>query len=143
MTDGKMIYSENGDEIKQFHVRDGIAASLIREKGFRLGIMSAGNAEQAITKRFTRLGFEYISVKNRLKEERFQEFLDEFNVIASEVAYIGDDINDIKIMKRCGVAICPSDAHHSVIEFADWVLKSKGGEGCLREVSDHLNQLKS
>jgi 3-deoxy-D-manno-octulosonate 8-phosphate phosphatase (KDO 8-P phosphatase) len=138
LTDGKMIYTENGDEIKQFHVRDGIGANLLKEQGIKLGIISSGYSEKSIKKRFSRQGFEFISVECRPKIIRFEEFLEKFNVRCNEVMYIGDDINDIEVMRKCLVSICPKDAHSSILGFSDWVLKTKGGEGCLREVADYL-----
>ncbi|WP_342590956.1 HAD-IIIA family hydrolase [Cohnella lubricantis] len=138
LTDGRMIYTEKGDEIKQFHVRDGLAAEQLRAHGYRLGILSSGHSKQAITKRFSQQGFEFISIESSSKLSRFRDFLERFNVDPSEVIYIGDDINDIEVMRLSRISICPKDAHTSVIDSVDWVLNSNGGNGCLREVSDFL-----
>lgn len=138
LTDGKMNLTENGDEFKQFHVRDGIAAAMLKDKGFKLGVLSAGLAKNAINKRFSAQGFDYISVDGTSKIDRFRQFMLDNHTSPDEVIYIGDDINDVEVMKHCGVAICPNDAHFSVFDYCDWRLKTKGGNGCLREIADYI-----
>jgi YrbI family 3-deoxy-D-manno-octulosonate 8-phosphate phosphatase len=138
LTDGKMIYTENGDEIKNFHTRDGIAAQELKAKGYMLIIISSGHKKDIIERRAKFLKFDEIVVTSLPKDEILDGLADKHHFSYDEILYIGDDINDIPAMKKCAVSCCPSDAYWRVKELADIVLNTKGGGGCLREVSDIL-----
>lgn len=141
LTDGKMIFSENGDEIKNFYVKDGIAANLLKENGYKLGLLSSGRNSKLIQKRGEMLHFDVIDVDCLPKIERFHQILKKLDLSDNEVIYIGDDINDLDVMNTRCISVCPADAHSVTKNKSNWTLNSKGGQGCLREVADLLLSL--
>lgn len=138
LTDGKMVYSQNGDQLKNFNTRDGIAAKLLKNNNFKLALFSSSINDKLIQNRGEFLGFDVIDVGLRDKLERLEKIREKLNVTYDNIIYIGDDINDLKAMDKCKISICPSDAHKDIKNKVDWVLESKGGEGCLREVCDYI-----
>ncbi|WP_187150788.1 KdsC family phosphatase, partial [Treponema endosymbiont of Eucomonympha sp.] len=110
LTDGKMIYSENGDELKNFHTRDGIAAKLLKNAGYMLAIISSGSCTHLINRRGTFLNYDKIIITNQDKDIELANMLKEMNLRYENVLYIGDDINDYEAMKKCKLRCCPSNA---------------------------------
>lgn len=138
LTDGKMIYTEKGDELRNFNVKDGLAANMLKERGLKLAILSSGTNTETVTKRGNKLNFDVISVEEGDKLARFNIIIEKLGVESDRVLYIGDDINDLQVVKQAGVSVCPSDANKSILNEVDWILESKGGDGCLREVADYI-----
>ncbi len=138
LTDGKMVYSEGGDELKNFHTRDGIGARMLKKAGYKLAMISSGINEQLIHKRGSFLGFHAISSGMEPKKNRITALTSELGIEPGEILYLGDDINDLDFMNECGFTVCPQDAHYKVKAAADLILEKKGGEGCLRELADYL-----
>ncbi|MCO5259047.1 MAG: HAD hydrolase family protein [Crocinitomicaceae bacterium] len=142
MTDGGMYFSENGDQIKKFNTKDGMAIIGLTKNNFQVAIISSGFVSNAVQKRADMLGIQNCIVSRENKFEVLKRLLNDLNLELSEVAMIGDDINDIEIMKNCAIAACPKDAVQEVKGFCHIVLQSKGGEGCVREFIDlHLNKI--
>lgn len=138
LTDGKMIYSENGDELKNFHTRDGIAAKALKAAGYKLAILSSGICKNIVGKRGAFLGFDAVVVTKQEKCIDLKRLSNELDVPLKHILYIGDDINDEAAMTLCGVTCCPADAWVSIRDTADIVLETVGGSGCLREVAQLL-----
>ena len=137
LTDGGMYYSETGDELKKFNTRDGMAVELLKKKGIITAIITGENVE-LVKKRGQKIKVNEIVVGSQNKINDVLEICNKYNIDLSEVAYIGDDLNDLEVIKSVGLSFAVQDAIGIVKENADFVLKAKGGEGALREVADML-----
>ncbi len=133
MTDGGMYYTQGGDEFKKFNTKDGMAIIKLTSAGFPVGFISSGINENIIRDRAQRLGVEYVYVGTWKKLDILQQWCDQLNITLAEVAYVGDDINDLPVITQVGLSACPSDAVEKVRATAKIVLENKGGEGCVRE----------
>jgi len=142
MTDGGMYFTSKGDEMKRFSARDGFAVSICREHGIDYGIISAGHSSTLVEARAAVLNIEHVYVGKSPKLQVLKGWMKKMNLSAEQVAYIGDDITDIDVMKTVGLSACPADAVKSVKAIADIVLNTNGGYGCIREfVEEHLVML--
>lgn len=139
LTDGAMIFSKNGDEIKRFNAKDGQGIKQCHSKGMYSGIISAGISTGLVEKRAEMLGVENIYVGKRPKLEVLNEWLERLELKFEDIAYIGDDITDIPILEKVGASFCPADAVSAVKNTVEVVLSLKGGDGCVRElIEDYL-----
>lgn len=136
MTDGGMMFSKNGDEIKKFNSKDGVGLALCKERNIQVGIISAGQNSAIVEKRATMLGIERFYVGKRPKLEVLMSWLNDLRLGPDKVAYIGDDINDIAVMRYVAVSACPSDAAEEVKNTVSIQLRTPGGRGCVREFID-------
>lgn len=137
LTDGGMIYNSDGNEIKKFNVKDGMAIKLSQQSGVEYGIISAASRSEVIEIRAKILGIKNVYVGLRPKLEVLEIWMNERNLSFENVAYIGDDINDIEILKRVAFSACPADAIVSVKKEVNVVLQTAGGRGCIREMIDN------
>ena len=138
LTDGRLYFSARGEELKVFHVRDGQGLSTWHKAGFKSGIISGRDAGDIIRKRAEELGINYVFVKSPDKIADFEKIIADAGVEPSEVAFVGDDIGDLELMKRVGFAVAVADAVKEVREAAQYITQSKGGHGAIREVTDLL-----
>jgi YrbI family 3-deoxy-D-manno-octulosonate 8-phosphate phosphatase len=135
LTDGSLYYTDAGLVMKKFFVRDGMGAVLLKDNGLEVGILTSDKSETAAA-RGKRLNLElvYYGVKNK------REVLDEIcflrNVKLENLAFIGDDVNDIEALKAVGLSACPKDAIESVSSIVDYVCQKEGGRGAFRELAD-------
>lgn len=137
LTDGRLYFTENGEVMKVFHVRDGQGIVSWHRAGYKSGIISGRNLE-IVKLRATELGMHYIKACSLDKVRDFQDILQDAKLSVEEVAYIGDDIGDIELMRIVGLPISVADAASEVIEHALYVTRLKGGYGAVREVTDIL-----
>ncbi|PCJ21462.1 MAG: 3-deoxy-D-manno-octulosonate 8-phosphate phosphatase [Candidatus Cloacimonadota bacterium] len=140
MNDGVIFIDSNGDEsIKSFHVKDGMGIKTLQQQKIFFGVIS-GRSCKALVARMNQLGVFDLYLGKRHKLESFEHFLQKYNLKASEVAYIGDDLNDLILMdvvnKAGGLSACPNDAVTKVKEMAQLSLETNGGHGVLRELID-------
>ncbi|MCF8277232.1 MAG: HAD-IIIA family hydrolase [Flavobacteriales bacterium] len=139
MTDGGMYYTENGDQFKKFNTKDGMAIKIIREKGMNVAFLSSGSTNHIIQNRAKTLGVERVYVGSKPKLEVLNQWCNELGIKLENVAYIGDDINDLEVMDAVGFSGCPADAVEAVKMKATVILTRKGGDACVREfVDEHL-----
>ena len=138
LTDGRLYFSARGEEMKVFDVRDGQGIVSWHRAGFKSGIISGRGASEIIQRRADELGISFVRTNVADKTEVFEEIISSLEIDASNVAYIGDDIGDIPIMKRVGFSIAVADAVDEVKDIADFLTDSKGGRGAVREVIDVL-----
>lgn len=142
LTDGRLFFSERGEELKVFHVRDGQGLVSWHRAGFTSGIISGRDAGKIIQARADELGIHHIRVKSPDKVRDLEEILKEAGVKADETAFVGDDIGDIAILERVGLPIAVRDAVTAVREAAAYITRKKGGRGAVREVTDLLLDIK-
>lgn len=141
MTDGGMYWSEQGDQIKKFNTKDGLGLMDLTKKSFPVGIISSGFTQVMIQKRAELLGITHCYVGQKPKLEILETWCKEWGITLENVAVIGDDKNDLPMMKSVGLAVCPADAVNEVKSISDIVLEKKGGDGCVRAFIDaYLNQ---
>ena len=133
LTDGRIWLFENGEEQKGFHTRDGLGTALLHRAGLRSGIIS-GRTSSAVERRARTLGMSFIVQGHENKVQAFADILTQANVTNAEVAYIGDDLNDIPLMVQSGLGVAVADAAPETRERAHYVTKALGGFGAVREV---------
>lgn len=141
LTDGGMYYSESGDELKKFNTRDGAAFAMLKDKGIITGIITGENMELN-RRRAEKMHIDelYMGVKDKLTVVNM--LAEKYHISLEEVAYIGDDINDISCMEMIksngGIVGCPADAVNAVKEISDFIAEHKGGEGAVRDFIEFL-----
>ncbi len=138
LTDAGMYYSEKGDELKKFSTYDGMAFRLLKEKGMKVGIITSEDCELN-RKRAEKLKLDYHfhGVKNKL--EVLEGLVKELGISFSQVAYIGDDINDLEVLREVGIAACPGNARVEVKSIPGIIeLETKGGKGAVRCMYDRF-----
>jgi 3-deoxy-D-manno-octulosonate 8-phosphate phosphatase (KDO 8-P phosphatase) len=137
MTEGGIIYDDQEVEYKKFNVKDGLIVFHLRRNGIMVGAIT-GRESRVVQNRCEELKFDfhYHGVKN--KGKKFDEVLETLELSADEVAYIGDDLIDLPILSRVGLAIVPSDAMVYVKPIAHYISRFEGGKGVFREVGDLL-----
>jgi 3-deoxy-D-manno-octulosonate 8-phosphate phosphatase (KDO 8-P phosphatase) len=138
LTDGGMYASENGDQMKKYNTKDGMAILHLTKSNFQVGIISSGFRGEAVKQRADLLGIQHFYLGRDKKIDILNGFCEKLNLDLKNVAIIGDDINDLEIIKNVGFSACPSDAVQIVKANVDIVLNKKGGEGCVREFIDHI-----
>lgn len=139
LTDGGLYYTERGEELKKFNVKDGLGIKLLMRAGIEVAIISA-NSSAATTYRAKKLGMEhcYIGIEDKLPV--LNDLCDRLNISLAEVAYVGDDITDIPILKSIGCPITVADAIAENLEHVIYVTQMAGGRGAIREVSSLILQ---
>ena len=143
LTDGRLYFTEMGEAMKVFHVRDGQGLALWHQAGFRSGIITGRNTEKILQSRVKELGIHYLKVCSQDKERDFIEILHSEGITADEVAYIGDDIGDICLMKLVGFPIAVADAIINLDQYTIHKTKNNGGQGAVREITDLLLKVKN
>jgi 3-deoxy-D-manno-octulosonate 8-phosphate phosphatase (KDO 8-P phosphatase) len=141
LTDGKIVYDDNGKEIKSFNVKDGLIVSYLKKAGILTGGIS-GRESPAVARRFAELKIDFCHQGIVDKAMVFEKLINHYKLKAKEVAFIGDDLNDLPIFRLAGFAICPADTYEYIKEQADLVTRAKGGEGVFREVADLILEAK-
>lgn len=139
LSDGGMYYTENGDQMKKFNVKDGfIIYRLVRRQNVQFGLISSGSAGNIMKKRADTLGIQHLYFGTRPKVDVIEEWLAELSLGWEDLAYVGDDLNDLEVIKKVGISACPADATRRVQEQADVILRRDGGSGCVREFLEEV-----
>ena len=133
LTDGRIWILEDGEDQKAFHTLDGLGLDLFHRAGLKSGIIS-GRASAAVDRRARALGVTYIHLGCSDKVDAFQKTLSDAGVSADQVAFVGDDLNDIPVMLRSRLAVAVANASFETLERAHYVTKATGGTGAVREV---------
>jgi len=135
LTDGGMYYTPNGDTMKKFHARDGMGVNLLKKSGVPTIIITKEKTKM-VKNWAKKMNISYIYDGIQEKEKLLPEICKKYSVTSSQIAYIGDDVNDIGLLKKVGFSVTPNDGIVDVQKFVDYVCKKKGGDGVLREVAD-------
>jgi 3-deoxy-D-manno-octulosonate 8-phosphate phosphatase (KDO 8-P phosphatase) len=142
MTDGRIIYDSNGNEIKSFHVKDGLGIRLLIEAGIQVGIVT-GRGSKALRHRCKNLGIELLYEHTIDKKKVLLEILEKTGFRIDQVAFMGDDLPDISLLKEVGVGISVANAASDVIAAADMVTQKDGGDGAVREICEAILKSKN
>ena len=142
LTDGKIYVGEQGEVFKAFNVKDGYRLIHIKKYNI-IPVIITGKKSEIVNKRAAELKIEevYQGIEDKLKV--LDEVINKYQLSYENVAYIGDDVNDVDCMKVCYLRACPADALDEVVEVADYVCKSNGGDGAVREFIDLINRSKN
>jgi 3-deoxy-D-manno-octulosonate 8-phosphate phosphatase (KDO 8-P phosphatase) len=137
LTTGQVVYTDSGEEIKSFSVKDGLGLRLAMDNGIRVGIVT-GRSSGALLHRCRNLGIDLVFDNARDKAAQLPKIADRTGVAASRMAFVGDDLPDIPLMRRVGLAIAVADAVPEVIAAAHMVTAAQGGCGAVREICEKL-----
>lgn len=137
LTPGHTFYSKNGEELKMYSHRDGRGIHLLKKAGIMFGIIT-GEFSEIVTRRSEKLKSDFVILGVEDKAIEFQKVLKKYKLTQEQVAFIGDDTNDLEIMNKVGLSVAVNDAHVEVLERAEIICECKGGYGALRELADYL-----
>jgi len=135
LTDGGMYYSTNGESLKKFNTRDGMAVELLHTYGIKVVFLTRENSN-IVKSRAKKLKIDGVYVGIKSKELILEKICKKFTVKKDEIIYIGDDINDLKIICLVGFSACPKNAMDVIKHNVDYICKSNGGDGVLREIAE-------
>lgn len=143
LTDNGVYYSESGEIMKRFSIRDGMGVERLRKlAGIDTGIIT-GETSPSVARRAEKLQIKELHLGVKDKLGRVLEIMQRLQLQWEEIAYIGDDVNDLEVMEEAGIAACPSDAMPQVIDIVDHHCANKGGYGAFREFAEWLIELKT
>lgn len=137
LTDSTVLLLENGELVRHMSVRDGFAIKTALDNGYRVAIISGGTS-MAVKTRLNNLGVTDVFLKVYDKLEIFKEYCDRYTIEPNEILYMGDDLPDIPVMKRVGLATAPNDADQEVLKISHYVSHKNGGKGCVRDVIEQV-----
>jgi len=135
LTDGGLLYGENGESLKRFNVKDGVALKLLPKWGVEVAVITAKDSSP-LRKRMADLSVKHFYPGCHNKKDAFLDLLERLNIAPDKAAYIGDDVIDLQVMPLVSLALCPADAHILVKRHSHKILLSNAGEGVAREVCD-------
>jgi 3-deoxy-D-manno-octulosonate 8-phosphate phosphatase (KDO 8-P phosphatase) len=135
LTDGSLYLGDDGQEYKAFNSRDGHGMVMLADGGVTLAIIT-GRSSEVVRIRMESLGIEHVLQGRREKLPAYEELKQQLGVDDHQVAYVGDDVVDLPVMRRVGLAVAVADAHPLVLEHAHWRTRSPGGRGAAREVCE-------
>lgn len=137
LTDASVLVTESGEQLRKFNVRDGYAIKCAISKGIKIIIISGGTSE-SVRFRLNFLGINDIYLGAHDKIGPYNDAVNKFQISPEEILYMGDDLPDIPVMERVGIATCPSDAVDEVKSTSLYISDKKGGEGCVRDVLEKV-----
>lgn len=137
LTNGMLTIMPDGELVRHMNVKDGYAMKTALNKGFRVCIISGGT-NQAVKSRLAALGISDIYLGAHNKIEQYSEIIEKYDLNPEHILYMGDDIPDVPVMQKVGVATCPNDAVPEVQKTAKYISNLKGGEGCVRDVIEQV-----
>ncbi len=136
-TDGKIIYDNSGNELKNFHTLDGMGIKLLMQGSIDVAIIT-GRQSHITEKRMSELGIKHIYQGQHDKRKAFQDLLTTCHLQIDDIAYVGDDLPDLPLIKAAGFGIAVNNATDFVKQHAAWVTQESGGFGAVREVCEMI-----
>jgi 3-deoxy-D-manno-octulosonate 8-phosphate phosphatase (KDO 8-P phosphatase) len=138
LTDNRALITENGTEAVYVNRSDGLAVNLLKKDGYRIVIVST-EENMVVKTRANKLNIDCLyGIKD--KKEQLVKYCDDNNINMENVIFVGNDLNDVGVMKAVGISICPKDAYCEVKTISNIVLKTNGGDGVIRELFDLINK---
>lgn len=137
LTDGGLYYGNAGEEMKRFHVRDGAGIAIAQQAGIEVGLLT-GKTSELVERRAADLGLKRVRQGALDKVPALMEMLGDGAFPLNEVAYMGDDVLDLPVIRRVGLSACPADAHELVRSRVHYVCAAPGGRGAVRELIDMI-----
>ena len=140
LTDGTLLVMPNGLMVRKMNIKDGYALQLAIKMGYRVLIISGGNAVE-VKDRLLNLGITDIWMQVSDKRYVLTNYLSQNNIPSNTVAYMGDDMPDFGVMQLVGMPCCPADAANDILAISKYISSKKGGEGCARELIEQVMKL--
>ncbi|GMR07948.1 MAG: 3-deoxy-manno-octulosonate-8-phosphatase KdsC [Gammaproteobacteria bacterium] len=137
LTDGSLFYGDDGQEYKAFNSRDGHGMRMLQDSGVEIAIIT-GRTSRVVEIRMQSLGIKHVYQGQLDKVVAFDHLLKQIGIDAQQVAYVGDDVVDLPVMLKVGLAIAVADAHDLVIKHAHWQTPRPGGRGAGRDVCEMI-----
>ncbi|MGM0602523.1 MAG: KdsC family phosphatase [Bacillota bacterium] len=137
LTDGKVYLDNYDNEMKAFNVKDGLMVAGALRTGIDI-IIITGRKSKIVERRAAELGIEELYQDIKDKEGKLKEIMEDKEITFENIAYLGDDLNDFKVMKKAAFAGCPADAAEAVKKIADYISDYNGGNGAVRQILQHL-----
>ena len=137
LTDGHIIYGNEGEELKAFNIKDGLGIKLLQKAGVPVAIIT-GRESAIVARRAGELGISHVIQGREDKRQALEELCRLCSVDITECAYMGDDLPDLGAIKACGLGMTAADASHTVAEAAHWQSQRRGGEGAVREACEFI-----
>ena len=141
LTDGSITYSDSGEQIKSFNSRDGLGLKLLMDAGIGVGIITARKSK-ALEYRCKNLGITLLFSGIQNKSSALDTITAQTGITAEKIAFVGDDLIDLPVMKRVGVSFCVADAAQDVKDHSDSITHQKGGHGAVREICERILKAK-
>jgi 3-deoxy-D-manno-octulosonate 8-phosphate phosphatase (KDO 8-P phosphatase) len=137
LSSAKVLIEPDGDLQRTTNIKDGFVIQLVIRLGIKIAIITGGRSE-TVLHRFRKIGVENIYINVKDKNIAFDSFLNKYNLKASDVLYMGDDLPDYQVMQRVGIATCPADAAQEIKSISLYISGFKGGEGCVRDIIEQV-----
>lgn len=141
LTDGKITYSSAGEELKSFHIHDGLGLKLIQNAGLQTAIIT-GRASPMVERRAKELGIEHLVQGREDKDVALSALCEELGIPLEQTIYLGDDLPDLKAINTAGIGAAPADANSVIKKNADYCCNLRGGKGAVREVCELILEAK-
>ena len=135
LTDGRLYYGNAGEELKAFDIQDGLGIKLLQNAGIKVGIIT-GRSSGLVERRAKELGIDHLIQGREDKLTALNELLEKITFEFEEIAFVGDDLPDLAIIRRVGLGITPANGNHLIASQALWQTKKSGGNGAVREVAE-------
>ena len=135
LTDGNLFYDRNGEILKRFNVRDGLGIKLLQENNIEIAFLSGGSSSSTIA-RAEHLGIKHCFCKVKNKKIIIEKLMNNLNLQKTQVAYAGDDLNDLILKNNVSLFISPANADKTIRKKSNILLKNKGGDGAVREIAE-------
>jgi 3-deoxy-D-manno-octulosonate 8-phosphate phosphatase (KDO 8-P phosphatase) len=139
MTDGRLFFGDNGLEYKAFHARDGLGIMMLQRSGIPLAVITARTSD-VVAHRMKNLNIDLVFQGQLDKIQAFEQLCQQLELSPEQIAYVGDDLVDLPVMRKVGLAVAVADAHEVVKQRADWTTSHNGGQGAVRDVCELLMQ---
>ena len=141
LTDGGMYYSTHGDVMKKFNSKDGMGINILRKKNISTIIVTKEKTD-IVKKWAKKMNVKKVYDGVLKKELILEKICKSFKISEKEIAFVGDDVNDLELMKKVGFSVTPKDGNNAVKKIADYITKAKGGHGAVREITDLIIKAK-
>ena len=135
LTDGRLYYGNSGEELKAFDIQDGLGIKLLQSAGIEVGIIT-GRSSDLVKRRAKELSIDPVIQGREDKLTALNELLKDMNFNLEEIAFVGDDLPDLAVVRRVGLGITPANGNHILASQALWQTKKSGGNGAVREVAE-------
>jgi 3-deoxy-D-manno-octulosonate 8-phosphate phosphatase (KDO 8-P phosphatase) len=135
LTDGHLHFSNTGDELKSFHIQDGLGIKLLHDNAIAVAIIT-GRQSNIVNKRATELNIQHVIQGREDKLKALEQLRAQLNLQYHNIAYAGDDLPDLSAIRAAGLGITVANGHRYVAEHADWQTQARGGEGAVREICE-------
>jgi len=140
LTNGVVLITNSGDQLRTGHVKDGYALQLAIKSGYRVAVISGGYSESMRHRcNALQLTDVFLGVENKIRV--FEDYIQRIGVSPEEVLYMGDDIPDYQVMLRVGMPVCPADAAEEIRKISRYISHFNGGEGCVRDIIEQVMKI--